>query len=327
MPAAPFFPGIHALRAAAATLVVIEHAAYVANDYSWISFASPYFYYGRIGVILFFAISGFVIALQRTRPAGAFAIHRLLRIYPGYWLAMVIAAIMLTATGSHVSANAPSLLLYPSSAIDGSLHIPYWTLTFEITFYALAAIAFACRLSDRTLTVLALAWIAAVNLFASNPADPTAYEFPGLSILLSAPVQVFPMGLICGIHFDRLKRAGRGLYLIACVAVFGCSLAFAELTVTKLLLQGVSACLLLLAVADLDIRSRLVELLGNASYGIYLMHFPAMMLATAVLPPLGMPWFFLIGIASGTAFGLFDHWLYRRAITQRFRIGDGVLQR
>jgi exopolysaccharide production protein ExoZ len=54
------------------------------------------------------------------------------------------------------------------------------------------------RLSDRTLTIVAVLWIVAVNLFAANPTD-MEYEFPGPTILLCAAVQVFPMGLICGI--------------------------------------------------------------------------------------------------------------------------------
>jgi peptidoglycan/LPS O-acetylase OafA/YrhL len=90
--ARPFFPGIHALRAVAATLVVITHAAYVANDSAEVVVA-PYVAYGRIGVILFFAISGFVIALQRQKPVGVFIVHRLLRIYPSYWIALLTAAL------------------------------------------------------------------------------------------------------------------------------------------------------------------------------------------------------------------------------------------
>jgi peptidoglycan/LPS O-acetylase OafA/YrhL len=95
----PFFPGIHALRAVAATLVVIQHAAYVANDYFVFGYDidNDYFIYGRVGVILFFAISGFVIALQRTKPVGVFIVHRLLRIYPNYWLATLFAAAALVA--------------------------------------------------------------------------------------------------------------------------------------------------------------------------------------------------------------------------------------
>ena len=67
--ARPFFRGIHALRAIAVTLVVIQHAGFAAKDYLVFGYDidNDYFVWGRVGVILFFAIYGFVIALQRTR--------------------------------------------------------------------------------------------------------------------------------------------------------------------------------------------------------------------------------------------------------------------
>lgn len=311
---ARFFPGIHALRAIAATLVVIEHAGYVAKDYSWISFVGPHFSYGRIGVVLFFAISGFVIALQRTNPVGVFVVHRLLRIYPSYWLAMLLAAIMLTAIGQHVSANAPSIFLYPSTSADGSLQIPYWTLAFEMTFYALAAVAFGFRLSDRALTLLALLWIVTVIIFGADAADATVYEFPGRSILLSPAVQVFPMGLICGIHFEKLRRGRRLIFLASAVLAVLLGTRFVELSAMKLFMLGISSSCLIIASADLDIRSRAIKLLGDASYGIYLMHFPAMVFAAVLWPSLRFPGLLLIGLASGAAFGAMDHKLYSRMV-------------
>jgi exopolysaccharide production protein ExoZ len=312
-----FFPGIQALRAVAATLVVIEHAAYVANDYSLLQTITiiPHFYYGRIGVILFFAISGFVIALQRNKPTTEFVAHRLLRIYPSYWLAMMVAALTMLWTNQPVSIGPASALLYPAAASEGTLAIPYWTLAFEMTFYALATAAFALRLRDSTLTIIALLWIAAVNIFASDPANSDAYAFPGFPrILLCSAVQVFPMGLICGILFSKFRLISRWVYLAAACAAFVASFPFAELSTMKLFLLGVSASCLVIAVADLDAGFRVVTMLGNASYGIYLLHFPAMLFAAAIAPSPGFAWLLLIGMTGGTLFGLFDHWLYRQMI-------------
>lgn len=311
-----FFPGVHALRAIAATMVVIEHAGFVAKDYSWIGFTIPHFSYGRIGVILFFAISGFVIALQRTKPVSLFVAHRLLRIYPSYWLALCVSAIAFAAAGLPVYAGPSAILLYPWTAGEGGMWIPYWSLAFEMVFYALAAAAFGFRSSDRTLTIIALLWILAVNLFAANPHNSDEYAFPGAWILLSAAVQVFPMGLICGIHFERFRRAGRWPYLLAAATAFAAGIPFAELTVAKILMLGISSCCLILAVADLNIRSRVVGRLGDTSYGIYLMHFPAMMVAAAAAPLLGFAWFFIIGMASGTMFGMLDHQMYGRLVAR-----------
>jgi exopolysaccharide production protein ExoZ len=155
-----FFPGIQALRAAAAILVVIEHAGSIHQTFTvlGVSYIIPHFSYGRVGITLFFAISGFVIALQRRKPIGTFVLHRLLRIYPSYWLATIVAAVILGIAGLPVSVTAESMLLYPSTTYDPTSAIPYWTLIFEMTFYTLAAVAFGFRLSDRALTVLAVMW-------------------------------------------------------------------------------------------------------------------------------------------------------------------------
>lgn len=317
MTASPrFFGGIHALRAVAAILVVGEHAAYVANHYTPIRMTS-------FGVVLFFAISGFVIALQRTKSWTDFVQHRLLRIYPSYWLAMIVAAIGLAAIHSPVSASASSLLLYPSTVSNSSLTIPYWTLAFEITFYALASAAYWARLSDRTLTILAVIWIVVVNLIAAAP-DVGRYTFPGFpGILWSPAVQVFPMGIICGIHFDHLRKLPRLAGLAAALVAFCASFAFPEYSSHKLLFLGVAATSLLLAVADLDLKSRLVATLGDASYGIYLLHFPAIIIAVRLLHVQGLAWlpmYFAIGLIAGYAFGLLDCRVYRRLAANSSRI-------
>ena len=68
MVAAQFFPGVHGLRALAAMTVLFSHAIYFANGHV----ATPgQVWLGRAGVMLFFAISGFVIALQRRKPVPA----------------------------------------------------------------------------------------------------------------------------------------------------------------------------------------------------------------------------------------------------------------
>jgi exopolysaccharide production protein ExoZ len=307
-----FFPGVHALRGLAAILVVIEHAGYVWNDYTPLGFAP----FGVVGVVLFFAISGFVIALQRAKPVITFIRHRVLRIYPSYWLAMIVAAAALASLKQPVSAIPSSILLFPSGISDSSLTIPYWTLAFEMTFYALAAVAFASRISDRILTTIAILWIALVNVVALAP-TVGSYTFPGLpSILWSPATQVFPMGIICGIHFERLKRLPRWIFPLACLVAFILSFPFSDFSSKKLLFLGLAASCLILTLADLDIRTRSVLALGDASYGIYLMHFPAMIFAAHISRSHSFMWFFTIGIAAGYIFGLIDCRLYRRLIPQ-----------
>jgi exopolysaccharide production protein ExoZ len=317
MTSRPFFPGIQALRAVAAILVVIQHAGSIDQHYTVLgySYLIPHFPYGAVGVILFFAISGFVIALQRNKPPGTFVLHRLLRIYPAYWLATSLSFIMLGAVGWPVSVTAESLLLYPSSTYDPTSAIPYWTLIFEMTFYALAAVAIAIRLSDRALTIVALFWILVVNLVGFHPVTDAEYNFPGRWILLSPYVQVFPMGLICGINFERLKKLGRWPYFIGAACAFFAAAFFASEFSREIFGIGVSFSCLVVGLADFDIRSKTILRLGDASYGIYLLHFPPIYALSIVYPHAGDVWFFVVGMGCGVSFGLFDYWLYKTAIT------------
>ena len=43
------------------------------------------------------------------------------------------------------------------------------------------------------------------NVFGTDQAKGVQYTFPGSAILLSAPVQVFPIGLVCGINHEKLR--------------------------------------------------------------------------------------------------------------------------
>jgi peptidoglycan/LPS O-acetylase OafA/YrhL len=83
------------LRAIAAISVVLCHASYylmATGDDSWLwnVFARA----GLFGVMLFFAISGYLMAqLAPGATSLRFMAHRLIRIYPPYWLAVFVVVV------------------------------------------------------------------------------------------------------------------------------------------------------------------------------------------------------------------------------------------
>ena len=88
---------IDALRAIAALLVVWRHAEGILLVDRTTEFAKLVFSFidpGRAGVVLFFAISGFVIpsSLRGKLTDGTrnFVIRRFFRLYPAYWLSIPI---------------------------------------------------------------------------------------------------------------------------------------------------------------------------------------------------------------------------------------------
>lgn len=312
-----FFPGVHALRAVAAMSVLVAHSLFVASGSKIIW---EYDYLGRTGVVLFFAISGFVIALQRSKPVGEFIKHRALRIYPGFWIALALEAALFTATGFPVGFRAATFLLYPEIPPGLVTAIPYWTLTFEVTFYYVAAVLFALRLSDRTLTLIAALWIVAVQVLGSNPANAAQYAFPGSAILWSPAMQVLPLGLICGIHFDHLRQAGRGMWIILAVIGFAASFLVQDMSKLQFLMLGIGSASLILSVADCAVP-HVLRRLGDASYGIYLIHFPILVVLSSSLGLVG-----LVAVATicGTLYGLFDFRLYGFLVDVDRRRHQGV---
>jgi peptidoglycan/LPS O-acetylase OafA/YrhL len=99
----------------------------------------------RIGVVLFFALSGFLLwrscVLGRRPALRAYALGRAARILPLYWLTLAVSAVLLAGTGYGRAAElheAPALILLLQNYfdLDGLLNPPAWTLVVEVSFYA-----------------------------------------------------------------------------------------------------------------------------------------------------------------------------------------------
>src|SRR5580704_5880782 len=140
--------GLDALRGIAAAAVMIYHyTIWYAQETGGhappgLSFSFPY---GNLGVDLFFILSGFVIMM--TLESGVsprdFLISRFARLYPAFLASMGLTVISGVALGefgppydlARLLANLTMIPgLFNARAIDGS----YWSLFYELAFYALA---------------------------------------------------------------------------------------------------------------------------------------------------------------------------------------------
>lgn len=97
--------------------------------------------YGYLGVSMFFMISGFVILFSALHKSPLrFAISRMDRLYPAYWIAVSLTALtVITFTDITVS---PLHYLMNLTMINDYFDIPsidaiYWTLHVELKFYFL----------------------------------------------------------------------------------------------------------------------------------------------------------------------------------------------
>jgi peptidoglycan/LPS O-acetylase OafA/YrhL len=121
---------------------------------------------GKAAVILFFAISGYVIPfslMKRTDHAvGRFVISRFFRLYPAYWLSLSVGPVIL-AVAAHQHFTAPTVvanatMLQQFFGIENVLGI-YWTLQIELIFYALCVGLFVIGLLQKTKFIFAAAVI------------------------------------------------------------------------------------------------------------------------------------------------------------------------
>jgi peptidoglycan/LPS O-acetylase OafA/YrhL len=118
---------------------------------------------GRFGVMLFFLISGFVIpfSFRGETPIRNFAISRVFRLYPCYWLSILFAVGVGAAVGLHYSAPriAANLTMVQRLLGQEDIRVAYWTLFLELCFYALAAGLFWLKLLNRSDVLIGAALI------------------------------------------------------------------------------------------------------------------------------------------------------------------------
>jgi peptidoglycan/LPS O-acetylase OafA/YrhL len=126
--------------------------------------------YGFLGVELFFLISGFVIGMSSWRRGlGDFFVSRVSRLYPAYWVCILITAAVVTiapVTGGVPVTGIPDLpqIAANMTMLQEPLGIPavdtvYWTLFVELRFYLLFAALVAFGLTYRRTVIFCAAWM------------------------------------------------------------------------------------------------------------------------------------------------------------------------
>jgi exopolysaccharide production protein ExoZ len=157
---------IQAMRGVAALLVFLLHLFLLRRDGA-IGWIGPTWYLvGPAGVDIFFVISGLVVTSTAVRaatsgPFGAvpFALHRVFRIYPLYWvvLSFAIPASAVLTLAPPMPDPAPLRLALALTPQNPKILLA-WTLFYEMFFYAVLTVLIA--LAPRRLLRAIAGWIA-----------------------------------------------------------------------------------------------------------------------------------------------------------------------
>ena len=137
---------IDLFRFVAALSVVLYHylfRGWAADNMSDVNFSEigHFFQYGYLGVHLFFIITGFVILLSiKHKSISKFIISRLSRLYPIYWICLILTFSMIILYGAPRFSTDLNQFLYNLSMFQNYLGVKsidgvYWTLFIEMKFY------------------------------------------------------------------------------------------------------------------------------------------------------------------------------------------------
>ena len=227
--------------------------------------------FARMGVILFFSLSGFLMqkSLSSGRGVSNYAISRIFRIVPLYWISIMVVAALGLAASDVESGWVLSSLTFTSQIIYDSKPINSvgWTLEYEMYFYVLIAIGLSFG-GNRRLRLLV----------------PSALLFVSILLGLGMIAIYFVVGQFAFFVVNRIQRAPKeGLERRAWL-LFGCGLAVLSIVPLDGLdpyvatnipaFASLNVFLLVLAVSFKQVNWSPILLLGDASYSIYLWHMP-----------------------------------------------------
>lgn len=309
--------GIDGLRGFAAVIVVIGHwiafmhvqGVRLGHETIDIALSDEYLSLGRVGVVAFFCVSGFVIpfSFSGSSPEISFIIKRIFRLYPAYWLSIFLVLALSVFNNeflfSTITIIANLSMIHIAFGQPGML-VVYWTLLIEIIFYFICFCLFCGRTLNSFKTHMFL-----MCSFLAIGAAMAAYRF-------SHPASELPVGLptyLAAMHFGTLFRmhkyshqqlGDKKINTVAfglLVIVFGSNTAayfFAENEDTGWIAASTSYAVgLVLFMQSTNIKlfqSNIFQFFGKISYSLYLFHAFLLLVATALLPHFQFPFGFLL---------------------------------
>lgn len=267
---------LDSLRGLAALLVVIYHFFFRYDQLYGHEFTVPDFIaYGKYGVQLFFMVSGFVIymSISRTSKPQDFIYFRLARLYPSYWLAIILTFIVVSflgLPGREVTVEEAILnfsmvhKLFDIPSVDGV----YWTLLVELKFYSIMFFVFYL-FKIKNMEVFTLVWMFALFITWLGVENDVSFSSGLANLLLMPYAPLFSAGIL---FYIIQKGDGKALtYLSLWVTFFAVIVCVDSKAIPIVLVYyGIFICLVKGWLKFL--RTKFLISIGASSYFLYLIH-------------------------------------------------------
>lgn len=317
---------VQALRAIAATFVVLAHAIAVATEGMARGGAAPsvlvggdFVYLVVFGVDLLFVISGFIIMdvswdrFAKRSALPTFAIKRFNRILPLYWFYLTLACIFFFVVDSvapnalelpELSAEtiAYSFLLFTGTPVvvpgwKDALFPPFYNPIFSVSWAILVQLYFyfvflLCMAVNRKFLAPTLAIVFSVGVFALGV---YVDDHRLLWVVADSVLYEFLIGVLAcyvvRMGFPRASAIALLLVVIGvvCVAV---SPLFTDVFIRPVS-WGIPAAMMIIGLVSLE-RNRgsfvpgWLRAIGNSSYTLFLMHLTFMLMIEVILTETGL---------------------------------------
>lgn len=257
-------------------MVVVHHAQHYFGDA-----AQDWSTFGSRGVDLFFIISGFIMAfvtrsyaadLPRWPQIRDFLLRRLLRIAPLYWLALLLTARYLIVEGDIDLGLVMDFLFLPHwsgepGGLPSPILVPGWTINYEMFFYAVFA---ACMFAGTARYLLLFTLFAVLMVLGMTIEGQSAFWVFYTNFILSE----FLLGILL-FHFVSRSRHLPPPWVAAVAMLVGwAGLYVANDIVANHYFFGITCVFIVWGTLHLlqGVKSKVMLLVGDASYSIYLFH-------------------------------------------------------
>jgi len=282
---------IQALRAIAAVMVMLLHAAGRANSLDYNSWAQPFLYFGFAGVDIFFVISGLVMTLSMYNHLGdrsyalRFLQRRATRIYSNYWVILLLKFMCIylgwnALRGDVEIFNSVTLLTRNQTSLAITVA---WTLVFELFFYLI--FTFTIFFPKKLFIYILSVW-AAIILISNLTFIEHSNQMPFVHYFYLSPLHLeFIAGCFIGLLVIRkfavfprmIFLLGTTLMIVVAYTTRAEPLVEIKDFFMRAVCYGGSAALILYGATSMELNKSFlfpewINRFGDASYTIYLVH-------------------------------------------------------